>query len=108
MRLYGIRTCDTCRAALRALTEAGRPVEFVDVRATPLSPDRIATLLEALGPALVNRSSATWRGLSEAERDASPAELLVCHPTLMKRPLIEDGDRLWLGWTPDVRADVLG
>jgi arsenate reductase len=32
--------------------------------------------------------------------------LLADHPTLMKRPLIEDGDTLYLGWGDDVRAEL--
>lgn len=108
MRLYGIRTCDTCRKALRELSAAGHDVEFIDVRATALPSKRLSAFLDAFGPALVNRSSATWRGMTETERAAEPAAQITLHPALMKRPVIEDGDRLWLGWGRDVRSDLLG
>ncbi|MEL6645772.1 MAG: ArsC/Spx/MgsR family protein [Pseudomonadota bacterium] len=100
MRIFGLRTCDTCRAAAKALPDAA----FVDVRATPLDPAEIARFLEAFGDALVNRRSTTWRGLDEKARAGDPATLLAAHPTLMKRPVIETDEGLHLGWTPEVRA----
>lgn len=100
MRIFGLKTCDTCRAAIKALPGA----EFIDVRAAPLDASDIARFLEAFGDALVNRRSTTWRGLSEVDRAGDPAALLAAHPALMKRPVIEDGETLHLGWTPAVRG----
>ena len=108
MKLYGIKTCDTCRRALKELEAVGRPVSFVDVRADGLPEPKLRAFLDAFGEKLVNRSSATWRGLSEADRAGDPLNLIAAHPTLMKRPVIEEGDRLWLGWGKDVRDDLLG
>ena len=103
MKLYGIKTCDTCRKALAALPDA----RFVDLRALPVSDDLLDRALAAFGSDLVNRRSTTWRALSEAERAASDRDLLRLHPTLMKRPLIEaDDGALHLGWSDAVRAAV--
>ncbi len=98
--LYGIKTCDTCRKALKALPEAA----FRDIRAEPLSAAERAEFIGAFGDALINRSSTTWRGLSEAERAQSPEALLAAHPTLMKRPVIRAGDALHLGWKANVQT----
>ena len=100
MILYGIKSCDTCRKALKALPQAG----FRDVRAEPLSAEEIARFLEVFGDKLLNRASTTWRGLSEDERADDPAALLAEYPTLMKRPVIEDGEQVYLGWKVDVQA----
>ena len=101
MKIFGLKTCDTCRKAVRALPDA----EFVDVRAEPLGRDRLAALHGQLGAALLNTRSTTWRGLSEAERAADPVDLLATHPALMKRPLIETDDgTLHLGWAPAVQT----
>ncbi|WP_158964622.1 ArsC/Spx/MgsR family protein [Chachezhania sediminis] len=100
MRLYGLKTCDSCRKALKALPE----VEYVDVRKEGVPADLMARAIAAFGPKMVNKSSATWRGLDAAEREASVQDLMAAHPTLMKRPLIEAGDELYLGWGPDTRA----
>lgn len=98
--IYGIKTCDTCRKALKALPDA----RFHDVRADPLSQAERAEFLSTFGDALINRSSTTWRGLSETERGATPDALLAAHPSLMKRPVIRSGDTLYLGWKADVQS----
>ncbi len=103
MRIYGLKACDTCRKAVKALDGA----ELVDVRADPLAPAQIARFLEAFGEALVNTRSTTWRGLDEAERAKPPEALLAAHPALMKRPVIESEDgTLYLGWGKDVQATL--
>lgn len=98
MILYGLKTCDTCRKAAKALEAAGHEVIFRDVRAEPLDAGTIAQLFEAFGEKLVNRASTTWRGLDEAERARAPEALLADYPALMKRPVLEEGGRRSLGW----------
>lgn len=78
------------------------------MRDNPPSGDEIDRWLEALGPGLLNKASTTWRGLTDAEKNHAPAELLVQNPTLVKRPVIESEDLVTLGWKPDVRAQWLG
>lgn len=107
MILYGIPGCDTCRRARAALAAAGHAVMFRDIRADPLAPAERAEFLAAFGPALVNRASATWRGLDSRDRARDPAALLAAHPTLMKRPVIRAEGGLHLGWTAAVRAALL-
>jgi arsenate reductase-like glutaredoxin family protein len=105
LRIYGLKACDTCRAAVKTLAAAGRDPVLVDLRATPPAPADLARFEAAFGEALVNRRSATWRGLSETERALPSAMLIAAHPAVMKRPLIEDdAGALHLGWTPEVRA----
>ncbi|MCA1336634.1 arsenate reductase family protein [Pseudooceanicola marinus] len=99
MRVYGLKTCDTCRKAMKALEGA----ELVDVRKDPVPGALLERAQAQFGEALVNRRSTTWRGLDEAERARPPLDLLADHPSLMKRPLIEDGEDLYLGWTPEVQ-----
>jgi len=101
--IWGLKTCDTCRKAKAALGVA----ELRDVRDKPLMANEIERLLGAFGDAAVNRKSATWRGLSAAERSSDPATLLARHPALMKRPVIEDGDRLYLGWGEETQKALL-
>lgn len=104
MQIYGLKNCDTCRKALKSLDGA----QLLDVRATPLAPAQLSKFYQEFGEALVNRRSTTWRGLSEEERAKDPIELLLAHPSLMKRPVIDAGGRLYLGWGKDVQADLLG
>ena len=109
MKLYGIKTCDTCRKALKELAAAGHDVTFVDVRTEPLDAQTLAGWMEALGPDLVNRRSTTWKGLDEAARALADSadgvvQLLTEHPTLMKRPVVDAGGTLHLGWTGPVKS----
>jgi len=100
VKLYGLKNCDTCKKALKSLAQA----EFVDVRADGVPPQILTGAFEKFGDALVNTRSTTWRGLSEAERKDPALALLTKHPTLMKRPLIDAGETLYLGWGADVQA----
>jgi arsenate reductase-like glutaredoxin family protein len=104
MRIWGLKACDTCRRAVKELTAAGHAPEYVDVRADGVEHADLERFFAEFGDALVNRRSTTWRGLSEAERAAPPVELLSAHPTLMKRPVVEAGGVMTLGWGPDERA----
>ncbi len=108
MHLYGLKNCDTCRAALKALRAAGQEVDFTDLRADTVSSENLVRFQAAFGAALINRRSSTWRGLSDSQRAADPLDLLAAHPALMKRPVIEAGGQLYLGWGADVRAALLG
>ena len=103
MEIYGLKTCDTCRKAIKALPEA----RFVDVRAEGVPDAVMARARAAFGDALVNTRSTTWRRLSEVDRSTAPEALLAADPTLMKRPLIVDGDAMHLGWTKAVQ-EALG
>ena len=100
MRLYGLKTCDTCRKALKSIPDA----EFVDVRTQGVPASVLSQALEQFGDALLNTRSTTWRGLDQEQRSRPAQELLADYPTLMKRPLIESGGALLLGWTPETRT----
>lgn len=108
IRLYGLKSCDTCKKALKALQAAGHDPAFVDVRAEADLDAKLPVWLAAAGPdALINTRSTTWRGLSEVERaraQSDPQGLLKAHPALIKRPVIERGDAVSVGWTKDVQA----
>ena len=110
MELYGLKNCDTCKKALKALEAAGVEVNFRDVRAGGVTPEQLAAWSAVHGAALVNTRSTTWRGLDEATRaraESDPVGLLSEHPTLMKRPVIVAGEQSHLGWTKDVQAALL-
>ena len=99
MQLFGLKTCDTCRKALKALPNA----EFVDVRAEGVPAEVLRRAIGQFGEKVINTRSTTWRGLSETERSAPPETLLATHPTL-----IVEGDRMYLGWTKEVQSELAG
>ncbi|MEL6781530.1 MAG: ArsC/Spx/MgsR family protein [Pseudomonadota bacterium] len=100
LTLYGLKSCDTCRKALKALPGA----TFVDIRQEADLGKKLPVWLEAAGAdVLVNRRSTTWRTLSEAEQDQSAETLLTGHPTLIKRPIIEVDGTVHVGWSKAVQ-----
>lgn len=103
MVLYGLKNCDTCKKALAALEGAGADVAFVDIRAEADLAAKLPAWLAAAGDdKLVNRRSTTWRQLPDADKaraDGGEAvALLADNPTLIKRPVIERGDEVFVGW----------
>ena len=102
MRFFGLKSCDTCRKALKTLS--GRDVEVIDVRADGVSATDRAAMIAAFGDAVVNTRSTTWRNLSDDERALGTAALLAAHPTLMKRPVIEIDGAWYQGWTPATKV----
>jgi arsenate reductase-like glutaredoxin family protein len=108
MRFFSLKSCDTCRKALKALAAAGHNPAVIDVRADGVSDADRAAILAAFGDAALNRASTTWRGLSDDEKSGDPATLLAAHPTLMKRPVIEADGKWTIGWKVDVQAQHLG
>lgn len=108
LTLYGLKNCDTCKKALKALDATGSDVRFVDIRAEADLENRVPAWLEAVGSdVLINRRSTTWRGLSDAERESDPSSLLRANPTLIKRPVIEAGSAVYVGWTKNVQDAFL-
>lgn len=106
--LYGLKNCSTCRMAIQELKGAGKDVTFVDVRERRLDTDVIDRFLQEFGDALLNRRSTTWRNLSDPERLETPEDLLAKHPSLMKRPVIVEGEMATLGWNAAARERHLG
>lgn len=105
MRVFSLKSCDTCRKALKELNAAGHTPEVIDIRSDLTRAD-IQRIVAAVGDAAVNRRSTTWRTLSDQDRALSPLDVITAHPTVMKRPVIES-DGIRIGWTDQVRAAVL-
>jgi arsenate reductase (glutaredoxin) len=110
LKLFGLKNCDTCKKALTEIEASGQSAEFVDIRADEDFASRLPRWLAAAGDKLVNRSSTTWRGLSDADKakasGSSLEGLLLGNPTLIKRPVIELDDEVLVGWTPANKARI--
>ena len=110
MKIYHLKSCDSCRKAIKALRATGQDPVLHDVRADGLDGSTLTDFESALGyEALVNKKSTTWRGLSEAQKTGLTREtalaLLQENPPLMKRPVIERNGKFTVGWTKDVQAE---
>lgn len=96
--LYGLSNCDTCKKARKWLQRFGIEHAFVDYRDNKPSPETLLEWGQKLGgfPAMVNKSSTTWRQLPEnrkaAASDAEWKLLLREYPQLIRRPLVVTDD----------------
>jgi len=102
MIIYGLKNCDIVRKARKALPAA----EMHDVRDNPLSREKLERFLAVFPNTLVNTRSTTWRTLSAEQRAEDPIALLQANPALMKRPLIEAGESLYLGWSAETERTL--
>ena len=103
--VHGLKTCDTTRAARRWLDARGVIYTFHDVREDGLTQAQVDGWVKQLGwEKVLNKASTTWRELPESEKSGLDSRkaiaLLLAHPTLVKRPLLDRGGKLSLGFKP--------
>jgi len=112
MKFYGLKTCDTCRKAQKELRAAGREFEVIDVRADGVSAEKLHEWVGKVDwKKLLNTRSTTWRSLDASDKsdvDAAKAiTLMAANPTLIKRPVIEVGGDICVGWAAEVKTILL-
>jgi Spx/MgsR family transcriptional regulator len=106
MKVHGIVNCDTVRKARAWLGERGVEYEFVDLRKTPPSRTALARWCAVVGwETLLNRRGTTWRKLAPALQarvvDATSAiDAMLAHPSAIKRPVVEAGVDVIVGFDP--------
>ncbi|QOR40740.1 Spx/MgsR family RNA polymerase-binding regulatory protein [Billgrantia diversa] len=111
--LFVIKNCDTCRKARKTLDEKGLPYQLHDLREDGLSAALLEHILEHI-PALeaINRRSTTWRNLPEEDKqdiDSNKVRaLIMANPTLLKRPLLDIGDEIRVGYRDGDYDDLKG
>ena len=103
--LYGIPNCDTVKRARAWLGERGVAYTFHDYKKAGVDPARLAAWIDRLGwETLLNRRGTTFRALPEADRQqldaAKAARLMIAQPSLIKRPVVEAGGDLLVGFNP--------
>ncbi len=104
IRVLGIANCDTVGKARAWLDTHGIAYEFVDFKKTPPAREAIEHWCERLGvDTVVNRRGTTWRKLEPSiQAGAATLEgavaLLLAHPSAIKRPVVESGNEVWVGF----------
>lgn len=111
MIFYGLKTCDTCRKAKNTLRAAGIEFDAVDVRADDVSADKLKEWTNKTDwKKLLNTRSTTWRNLDAGDKHdvdtAKAIALMAANPTLIKRPVMEVGGKLLIGWTAQTKSQL--
>ncbi|MFZ9678339.1 MAG: arsenate reductase [Quisquiliibacterium sp.] len=103
--IYGIENCDQVRRARAWLRDHAIEYSFHDYRKHGLEAALLERWLRHLPwDVLLNRRGLAWRKLSAQDRarivdKASAMEAMLAEPLLIKRPVIEAGDRLLVGFS---------
>lgn len=106
IELFGIKNCDTMKKAFAWLDARGVAYEFVDYKKAGVVDARLPDWNRRVGwETLLNTRGMMWRRLSDAERadvnEAKALALMTEYPTLIKRPLIDTGAQLIVGFDPE-------
>ena len=103
IRVYGLKNCDSCRKALKWLTEKGLQHTFDDFRKDGLKAADLHRWVKTAGwETLLNKRGTTWRGLADGDKEgvdeAAAEALMLAHPALIKRPVFEFSGKVIVGF----------
>ena len=110
--VYEKRTCTTCRRLAELLAERGIDFERVEYHVEGLPEDKLRELLGKAGlrPIDVLRRREPLvdeLGIDDAIGDDELIALMVEHPVLVQRPIVERGDRAVLARPPEKVLELL-
>lgn len=111
--VYGISNCDTIRKTRKWLEAHGIDYRFHDFRKNGLAAEQLKSWVDQLGwETLLNKRGTTWRKLSETDKadiDATKAiELMLTYPAMIKRPVLDTGDEMIVGFNEQQLDKALG
>ncbi len=104
--IYGIKNCDTMKKARAWLDKHGVDYSFHDYKTAGIDKDRLARWSKAVGwETLLNRAGTTFRKLPDAEKasltEKKAMALMLAQPSMIKRPVLEVGGKLLVGFRPE-------
>lgn len=104
--VYGIRNCDTMKKAFAWLDDHGVRYDFHDYKTAGIDVAKLKAWSKQVGwETLLNTRGTTWRKLSPAQQsnldEAKALRLMVEQPSLIKRPVLENGSALVVGFIPE-------
>ena len=112
IKVYGIKNCDTMKKAMNWLTENGVAHEFIDYKKVGVADAHLPDWAARAGwEKLLNTRGLMWKKLSDEERAAvderKALKLMAQYPSLIKRPVLDTGRKLLVGFTPESYAAEL-
>ncbi len=112
VRIWGIKNCDTMKKAMNWLAENGVAYEFIDYKKAGVAEANLPDWNARAGwEKLLNTRGLMWKKLSDDERAAvdeqKALKLMAQYPALIKRPVLDTGKKLVVGFTPEIYAAEL-
>jgi Spx/MgsR family transcriptional regulator len=104
--LYGIKNCDTMKKARAWLDAKDVAYTFHDYKAEGIDRSRLEAWARDVGwETLLNRAGTTFRKLPDAEKtdldERKALALMLDQPSMIKRPVLDLGDRIVVGFKPE-------
>ena len=111
--IYGIKNCDTMKKARAWLDSNGVAYQFHDYKTAGVDKDKLRAWSDKVGwETLLNRAGTTFRKLPEADKEGLTEKkalaLMLAQPSMIKRPVLELGGKLLVGFRPEVYAKDVG
>ena len=105
LKLFGISSCDSCRKATNWLKENSREFQYHDLRNHGVEVQMLERWMDRLDwEKFLNTRSLTWRKIPEVDRAGMTKDraisLMIEHPTLVKRPVLECEEFVAVGFSP--------
>jgi len=110
--LYGIKNCDTMKKARTWLDTHAVEYAFHDYKTAGIDPARLQQWCKRVGwEKVLNRAGTTFKKLSDAQRadltETKAIELMTARPSMIKRPVLEPGGKLLVGFNPETYAQTV-
>ena len=104
--IYGIKNCDTMKKARAALDKRGVKYEFHDYKTQGVDRAKLEGWAKKAGwETLLNRAGTTFRKLPDKDKEnvteAKAIKLMLAQPSMIKRPVLEAGSKLLVGFKPE-------
>jgi len=111
--IYGIKNCDTMKKARAWLDDRGISYEFHDYKASGIDRSRLAAWAGAVGwETLLNKAGTTFRKLPEQDKqgltEKKAIALMAAQPSMIKRPVLDAGGKLLVGFKAEQYREMLG
>ncbi len=112
--MYQKPTCTTCRQVMQILREGGVEFDAIDYIIDPIPLPKLRDLVRKLGVSpreLLRTKEKAYAELGLARAtlgDDEILQVLVDHPELLQRPILERGSRAVLARPPERAREILG
>jgi arsenate reductase len=113
IKIYGIPNCDTMKKARRWLEANGIEYDFHDYKKLGVPENNLKNWVKQAGwEIILNKRGTTWRKLDSEIKDnideAAAIGVMLDNPSIIKRPVLESGELLLVGFKQDEYRQLLG